>query len=829
MGGMGGMRRGHRERPGAGRRPSLRTKALITATAVVVAGAGIAGVMRLSGFGQGDGINPASVAGLQLGRVDTVSLTRTSSTEADLPARTTKHEFTTVGVTWNDPKLIHLDGTVQVRTKSADTGQWSGWRSLPWEDSATPGQATRGGTGPAWVGLSDGVQVRVRAADGSTSLPAGLNVALVDPNSSTALMAYQAPADTPTDTTSPTDSAFPTDTATPSDTASPTDSATAAPTDTSSPTDSASPTDTATASASPSDTASPTASASASATPSPSPTTASELPTVAQAYPAGCPNTPASHPLPNPLPATTTSTVPAPPMVTRAGWQADECVRKAGYPAYGPRGVQVVFVHHTDDTNDYTCADSPSLVRATYLYHVKTEGWDDIGYNFLVDKCGTIFEGRFGGAALPVTGAQTYGFNTNSTGIAAIGTYTNASGGDASESPNAGATPTTAMLRSIAWIAAWKLGMNKISPTSLGTQTLVEGGTGQKWATGSTVTFNAISGHRDGYATDCPGNQLYNDLATIRSYAANPATFGASITKLDGGAVQLNSEWVAKSAATVHWAAATTSSSVTGYEVLVDGVSVAKAASTATSAAITVSGTGTHSVVVQTDYGSGVPAKSAAVTLVADNTPPSFPSAPVPVLRTGATASTTSVPVTVSWAAAKDNTKVASVAATSPSAATFAGTATSWSTTAKPGTSNLYALKATDIVGNTSTTSASRTPSILLPASSTRTGTWARHNGTAWLGGYSYWASKAGSSISFKATGKSFALIATCGPTSGSATVYVDGVKITGINLNTKTTYYRHTVWARNYAAAGTHTVKIVVAGTSGHPVVAIEGLAALR
>lgn len=832
---MGEMGNRYRERPGAGRRVSLRKKALITATAAVVAGAGIAGVMRLSGHGSGT--DPASVAGLQLGRVDTVSLTSVSPTQATLSPRATPHQFTTVGVTW-DQATVHFSGVVQVRTKSADTGQWTGWQSLAREDSAPDGHATRGGTSPMWVGPSDGIQVQVKAPDGSTSLPAGLKVALVDPNdsSTSSLMAYQEPADTPADTTSPADSASPTDTTTPGDTATPADSATATPADTSSPTASASPTDTTTPSASPTDTASPTAPASASASPSPTPTTtttaAGQLPTAAQAYPAGCPNTPASHPLPNPLPAVTHSTMPAPPIVTRAGWSADECLRKAGYPAYGSRGVQVVFVHHTDDTNNYTCADAPTLIRADYLYQVKSEGWDDIGYNFLVDKCGTIYEGRFGGYALPITGAQTYGFNTNSMGIAAIGTYTDASGGDASDSPNAGATPSTAMLRSIAWLAAWKLGMSGINPAT-GKSVLPEGGTEpaseQKYATGTQVTFNAISGHRDGYATDCPGNQLYSDLAKIRSYAANPATFGAAITKLDTGAVQLNSEWVTRSAATVHWAAATASSIVSGYEVMVDGVSVAKVASTATSAPITLAGNGSHSVTVKTDFTDGGSVQSAAVPVVVDNTAPAFPSAPVPVLRTGATASTTSVPVTVGWTAATDNTKVASVAATSPSAATFAGTATSWSTTAKPGASNLYALKATDIVGNTATTSASRTPSLVLPASSTHTGTWTRHNGSGWLGGYSYWATSSGAAISFKATGKSFALIATCGPTSGSATVYVDGVKITGINLNTKTTYYRHTVWARNFASAGTHTVKIVAAGTSGHPIVAIEGMAVLN
>ena len=812
-----------------GGRPSIRKKAWITATAVVLASAGTVGVMKLAGFGRGQGIDPSSLAGLHLGRVDTVNLTSTSSTQAGLSARTTKEEFTTVGVTWNQA-TTQLNGTVQVRTKSVATGQWSGWQSLDHDDIGAPdGHASRGGTDPMWVGLSDGIQVRVRAAGGSASLPPGLNVALVDPNSrsTTSLMAYAAPAATSTDTASPTSS--PTGTTTPAPTSSPT----AAPTDTATaaPSVSASPTDTATAapsvSASPTSSASATASASASASPSPTATPQSELPTPAQAYPAGCSNSTTPQPLANP-PANTTSPIPMPPIVTRAGWGANECIRKPGYPAYG-QAAKVVFVHHTDDPNSYTCADSPALVRAAYLYHVQTEGWNDIGYNFLVDKCGTIFEGRFGSPWLPVTGAQTYGFNTNSAGIAAIGTYTDLSGGDSSASTNAGATPTAAMLHSIAWIAAWKLGMSNLNPAS-GTSVLHEGGTEpvseQKYAYGTNVTFKVISGHRDGWNTDCPGNQLYNDLATIRSYAGNPANFQHVISTIDGGAVKFNSEWVTRSAATVHWTMPTTNNPISGFEVLVDGVSVAKAASTASSAAITLSGSGTHQVVVQTDYTSGTTMKSPAVPVVVDTTAPTFTTAPTPVMRTG-TVYSTSIPVTVGWAA-RDNTAIARFNATSPSSATFGASATSWNTSARPGVTNVYTVKATDIVGNASTSSSSRSARIILSGSGYRTGSWSRHTGSVWLGGYSYWARTYGASISFTFTGRAVSLIATRAPSTGGAYVYVDGVRTSWLNLYKTSTSYNQAVWTRHWSASGRHTVKIVVWGTAGHPIVPIDGLAVL-
>ncbi|NEE56010.1 N-acetylmuramoyl-L-alanine amidase, partial [Streptomyces sp. SID8455] len=86
--------------------------------------------------------------------------------------------------------------------------------------------------------------------------------------------------------------------------------------------------------------------------------------------------------------------------------------------------VKAVFVHHTTQTNSYSCADSPAMVRALHTYHVKSNGWKDLGYNFVVDKCGTIFEGRKGGVDRAVMGAHTYGFNRDTAGIAVMGMHT---------------------------------------------------------------------------------------------------------------------------------------------------------------------------------------------------------------------------------------------------------------------------------------------------------------------------------------------------------------------------------------------------------------------
>ena len=85
--------------------------------------------------------------------------------------------------------------------------------------------------------------------------------------------------------------------------------------------------------------------------------------------------------------------------------------------------MRLAIIHHTAGQNDYTRAQAPAIVRGIELFHVKGNGWNDIGYNFLVDRFGTIYEGRFGGVDRNVIGAHALGFNTGSVGIALLGTY----------------------------------------------------------------------------------------------------------------------------------------------------------------------------------------------------------------------------------------------------------------------------------------------------------------------------------------------------------------------------------------------------------------------
>ncbi|PPS77991.1 MULTISPECIES: N-acetylmuramoyl-L-alanine amidase [Streptomyces] len=202
-----------------------------------------------------------------------------------------------------------------------------------------------------------------------------------------------------------------------------------------------------------------------------------------------------------------------PAVTSRSAWGADESLVKDPPTLTG--GTKAMFVHHTAGTNDYTCSQSASIVRGVFLYHVQSNGWNDIGYHFLVDKCGTVFEGRAGGIDKPVLGAHTYGFNTATSSVSVLGDYSTAA--------------TNAAVRaSVAKVAAWKLGLYGIAPT--GTVVLTSGADNGKYKLGQKGTFQRISGHRDGYPTECPGQNLYDDLPEIRTLAANAANAANAAT-----------------------------------------------------------------------------------------------------------------------------------------------------------------------------------------------------------------------------------------------------------------------------------------------------------
>jgi hypothetical protein len=177
-------------------------------------------------------------------------------------------------------------------------------------------------------------------------------------------------------------------------------------------------------------------------------------------------------------------------------------------------------VHHTDSANDYRPQDSAAIVLAICRYHRDVKGWHDIGYNFLVDRFGQVFEGRAGGIDQAVIGAHAEGYNAVSTGVANIGTFS-------------GVAPTAAAMHATARLLAWKLSLHGV-PVQGRVTVLSGGGPSNRYPAGAAVTLQRISSHRDLDSTDCPGNALYRQLGEIRRSAAQlavaPPVPGAAVT-----------------------------------------------------------------------------------------------------------------------------------------------------------------------------------------------------------------------------------------------------------------------------------------------------------
>ncbi|MYX14096.1 N-acetylmuramoyl-L-alanine amidase [Streptomyces sp. SID8374] len=414
-----------------------------------------------------------------------------------LPQRDAR-PFSLVGVVWDDAEA-ELHGTVQVRTRATGTTRWSDWQDVETHNAEhgadlgsaeREGRTVRGATAPLWVGDSDGVEVRVRpeaqtsheapksqeapdsqdrAAATSVPLPKGMRLELVDPGEDPA----ESPAVSPGE-----DDPAP-------------EPARGAP-------------------------------ANRAAVPAvfaDTPPTAAVLPEVltAEVAAASAVNAEVAEIGATVIPALTQAETlesvnlapgakpyigPRPKIVTRKGWGADEKLRERNF-AY-TKSVKAAFVHHSATGNNYTCKQAPSVLRSIYRYHVKSSGWRDFGYNFAVDKCGNIYEGRAGGVTKAVLGAHTLGFNTNTMGIAVLGSY-------------ASTNPPAAAVTAVSKLTAWKLGLFGGNPK--GKVTLVSGGS-NKYKAGVKVSMNVISGHRDGFATECPGARLYKKLGTARTSSA---------------------------------------------------------------------------------------------------------------------------------------------------------------------------------------------------------------------------------------------------------------------------------------------------------------------
>jgi uncharacterized protein YgiM (DUF1202 family) len=193
-----------------------------------------------------------------------------------------------------------------------------------------------------------------------------------------------------------------------------------------------------------------------------------------------------------------------PPIISRSAWGANEGYRyDAGGeiwpPEYAP--VEHVIIHHTETSN---FQDPLIAIRSIYYYHAVTRGWGDIGYNYLVDYTGNVYEGRVGGEN--VVGGHAYQYAEGSSGIGTIGNF---SFQDA----------TTEAQTGIVWITSYVA--QDLNPLAAKDFKQVP-------------NLPTICGHRDVNLSSCPGDYLYADLPTIRKYAAEVINGGANPSPSDG-------------------------------------------------------------------------------------------------------------------------------------------------------------------------------------------------------------------------------------------------------------------------------------------------------
>lgn len=190
---------------------------------------------------------------------------------------------------------------------------------------------------------------------------------------------------------------------------------------------------------------------------------------------------------------------PKPFVYSRSFWNADA-------PQCGSTYCNVTHlcVHHTASPSDYdaaTVSQAAGNVKATQAYHMYTNGWCDIGYNYLISKQGWIFEGRGGGD--DVKGAHD-GKNCGSLGVASLGYF---------HTPHNDA-PTNAQLDAYAELFAWKADQKNIDPF------------GSSFYAGLGAVEDSIYGHREVSATACPGDLLFAQLPGLRQDVANELAGG---------------------------------------------------------------------------------------------------------------------------------------------------------------------------------------------------------------------------------------------------------------------------------------------------------------
>ncbi len=212
------------------------------------------------------------------------------------------------------------------------------------------------------------------------------------------------------------------------------------------------------------------------------------------------------------------SAVARPAIKSRADWGAGPWNDQNSDCDGGPflaDNLRAVVVHHTVTTNTYSEAQVPGILRGIYYHHVNINGWCDIAYNFLIDRFGTIWQGRSGAVDQPIKGGHAKGFNSRTAGVALLGQY---QGGI---SRPAAAYPTTEALSSLEALATWKLSLHGVDP--LGKTWLKNRADADhmRFAAYEWVNLPTVVGHRDVGLTSCPGNRAYVSLAPMAERIAD--------------------------------------------------------------------------------------------------------------------------------------------------------------------------------------------------------------------------------------------------------------------------------------------------------------------
>lgn len=189
------------------------------------------------------------------------------------------------------------------------------------------------------------------------------------------------------------------------------------------------------------------------------------------------------------------------PVISRAQWGADETLR-SNSPSYAST-VRAIAIHHTATTNSYTATESASIIRSIYRYHTVSLGWNDLGYNVVVDRFGQVFEGRAGGLTLPTIGAHVLGYNSHTMGIGMLG-------------DNSSVQPTAVQREAVAQVAAWKL-FGTYRANAWGIENFVSPeGEVTRFPPGTPVQVHRIFAHREVNLTTCPGDAGYALMPALR-------------------------------------------------------------------------------------------------------------------------------------------------------------------------------------------------------------------------------------------------------------------------------------------------------------------------